>query len=153
MRQARHILLFQKVVTLTMVPRSWWTPLPNEQCSLFDVGNENRSIQNGEFEPCIFGLYLFVMEGVSFYFSGEGAKKKVEGRIWKTQNFLVLLEAAPSGSRHGYLPCRKLFISFYFIHFSRLNSISIILFWENTGSSSENYQVFEISIHSFYFSM
>ncbi len=31
-----------------------------------------------------------------------------------------------------------IFISFYFIHFSRLNSISIILFWENTGSASEN---------------
>ncbi len=45
------------------------------------------------------------------------------------------------------------FIRFYFIHFSRLNSISIILFWENTGSASENYLVFEISNHSFYFSM
>ncbi len=36
------------------------------------------------------------------------------------------------------------FIRFYFIHFSRLNSISIILFWENNRSASENYQVFEI---------
>ncbi len=43
-----------------------------------------------------------------------------------------------------------LFIRFYFIHFSRLNSISIILFWENTGSTSENYEVFEISNHSSY---
>ncbi len=34
-------------------------------------------------------------------------------------------------------------IRFYFIHFSRLNSISIILFWENTGSASKNYQNFE----------
>ncbi len=56
-----------------------------------------------------------------------------------------------------YLPksnCNcTIFIRFYFIHFSRLNSISIILFWENTGSASENYQLFEISNHSFYFSM
>ncbi len=29
------------------------------------------------------------------------------------------------------------FICFYFTHFSRLNSISIILFWENTGSAGE----------------
>ncbi len=47
----------------------------------------------------------------------------------------------------------NIFIRFYFIHFSRLNSIPIILFWENTGSASENYQVFEILNHSFYFSM
>ncbi len=41
---------------------------------------------------------------------------------------------------------RVLFIRFYFIHFSRLNSISIILFWENTGNSvSKNYQIIEIS--------
>ncbi len=46
-----------------------------------------------------------------------------------------------------------IFISFCFIHFSRSNSISIILFWENTGSTSKNYQVFEISNHSFYFNM
>ncbi len=51
------------------------------------------------------------------------------------------------------LPFLVLFIRFYFIHFSRLNSISIILFWENTGSASENYQVFEISNHSCYSSM
>ncbi len=44
-------------------------------------------------------------------------------------------------------------IRFYFIHFSRLDSISIILFWENTGSASENYEVFEISNHSCYSSM
>ncbi len=44
-------------------------------------------------------------------------------------------------------------IRFYFIHFSRLNSISIILFWENTGSASENYEVLEISNHSCYSSM
>ncbi len=37
-----------------------------------------------------------------------------------------------------------LFICFYFIHFSRLNSISIILFWENTRSATKNYQIFEI---------
>ncbi len=49
--------------------------------------------------------------------------------------------------------CLSVFIRFYFIHFSKLNSISIILFWENTGSASENYQVFEILNHSFYFSM
>ncbi len=42
------------------------------------------------------------------------------------------------------------FILFYFIHISRLNSISIILFWENTGSASKNYQIFEISNHSHY---
>ncbi len=46
-----------------------------------------------------------------------------------------------------------IFIRFYFIHFSRLNSISIILFWENTGSASENYEVFEIWNHSCYSSM
>ncbi len=40
------------------------------------------------------------------------------------------------------------FIHFYFIRFSRLNSISIILFWENTGSAGKNYQIFEISNHS-----
>ncbi len=45
------------------------------------------------------------------------------------------------------------FVRSYFIHFSMLNSMSIILFWENTGSASENYEVFEISNHSFYFSM
>ncbi len=39
-------------------------------------------------------------------------------------------------------------ICFYFIHFSRLNSILIILFWENTGSASKNYQIFKISNHS-----
>ncbi len=42
-------------------------------------------------------------------------------------------------------PTITLFIRFYFIHFSRLNSILIILFWENTGSGSGYYQVFEIS--------
>ncbi len=42
------------------------------------------------------------------------------------------------------------FIRFYFIYFSRLNSISIILFWENTGNASKNYQLFEISNHSTY---
>ncbi len=47
----------------------------------------------------------------------------------------------------------SLFIHFYFIHFSRLNSISIILFWENTGSANENYEVFEISNHSCYSSI
>ncbi len=41
-----------------------------------------------------------------------------------------------------------IFIRFYFIHFSRLNSISIILFWENTMSASKNYQIFKISNHS-----
>ncbi len=41
-----------------------------------------------------------------------------------------------------------IFIRFYFIHFPRLNSISIILFWENTASASKNYQLFEISNHS-----
>ncbi len=40
------------------------------------------------------------------------------------------------------------FICFYFIHFSRLNSRSSILFWENTWSASKNYQIFKISIHS-----
>ncbi len=50
-------------------------------------------------------------------------------------------------------PLPWLFIRFYFIHFSRLNSISIILFWENTGSASENYEVFEILNHSCYSSM
>ncbi len=44
--------------------------------------------------------------------------------------------------------CQVIFIRFYFIHFSRLNSISIILFWENTGSASKNYQIFKISNHS-----
>ncbi len=34
-----------------------------------------------------------------------------------------------------------IFICFYFIHFSKLNSISIILFWENTRSASKNYQI------------
>ncbi len=48
---------------------------------------------------------------------------------------------------------RNFVIRFYFIHFSRLNSISIILFWENTGSASKNYQIFEISNHSRYSSM
>ncbi len=33
------------------------------------------------------------------------------------------------------VPC--FIIGFYFIHFSRLNSISLKLFWENTGSASE----------------
>ncbi len=42
----------------------------------------------------------------------------------------------------------RFIISFYFIHFSRLNSISIILFWEDTGRASKNYQIFEISNHS-----
>ncbi len=37
---------------------------------------------------------------------------------------------------------------FYFIHFSRLNSISIILLWENTGSASKNYQIFKIWNHA-----
>ncbi len=50
--------------------------------------------------------------------------------------------------KHTYIS--SLFIRFYFIHFSRLKSISIILFWENTRSASENYQVFEISNHSCY---
>ncbi len=50
-------------------------------------------------------------------------------------------------------PFFSIFIRFYFIHFSRLNSISLILFWENTGSASENYQVFEISNHYCYFSV
>ncbi len=36
----------------------------------------------------------------------------------------------------------NLFIYFYFIHFSRLNSVSLKLFWENTGRTCENYQVF-----------
>ncbi len=45
---------------------------------------------------------------------------------------------------------RMFFIRFYFIHFSRLNSISIILFWEDTGSASKNYQIFEILNHSRY---
>ncbi len=35
----------------------------------------------------------------------------------------------------------------------RLNSISLKLFWENTRSDSENYQVFEILDHSCYFSV
>ncbi len=46
-----------------------------------------------------------------------------------------------------------LFIRFYFINFSRLNSISIILFWENTGNAGENFEVFEISNHSCYSNM
>ncbi len=29
---------------------------------------------------------------------------------------------------------KLIFICFYFIHFSRLNSISLILFWENPGA-------------------
>ncbi len=39
------------------------------------------------------------------------------------------------------VPCLSLIIRFYFIHFSRLNLIFIILLWENTGSANENYQV------------
>ncbi len=46
-----------------------------------------------------------------------------------------------------------IFIHFYFIYFSRLNTISIILFWENIRSASENYEVFEILHHSCYSSM
>ncbi len=34
-----------------------------------------------------------------------------------------------------WLRMRPFFIHFYFIHFSRLNSIWIILLWENTGSA------------------
>ncbi len=47
----------------------------------------------------------------------------------------------------------SLFICFYFIHFSRLDSKSIILFWESTGSASKNYQIFKISNYSRYSSM
>ncbi len=52
-----------------------------------------------------------------------------------------------------FSPDLILFIRFSFIHFSRLNSISIIMFWEDTGSASENYQVFKILNHSCYFSV
>ncbi len=45
------------------------------------------------------------------------------------------------------------FIRFYFIHFSRLNLVLIILFWENTRSASENCQIFGILNHSRYSSM
>ncbi len=44
-------------------------------------------------------------------------------------------------------------IRFNLSHISRLNSVSIILFWENTGSASENDEVFEILNRSFYSSM
>ncbi len=49
-------------------------------------------------------------------------------------HFLVPLVIQPLDTRNRQF----LFIRFYFIHFSRFNSISISLFWENTGSASEN---------------
>ncbi len=66
------------------------------------------------------------------------------------------LKSFSSSSKHAnlnFLEIYLIFIRFYFIHFSRLNSVSIILFWENTGSVSEHYEVFEISNHSCYSSI
>ncbi len=65
-------------------------------------------------------------------------------KLWP---FLIIWTTLPEKylERHKLL---SVFICFYFIHFSRLNSISIILFWENTGSASKNYQIFKISNHS-----
>ncbi len=54
--------------------------------------------------------------------------------MWKFQGHFLKI------SEKLFVGFIDIFISFYFIHFSRLNSISIILFWENTRSASKNYK-------------
>ncbi len=84
---------------------------------------------------------------VFFCHSREGAE------VQESSKDIIHTDVFSLQRRYGIRLLMLFIIRFYFIHFSRLNSISIILFWENTGNASENYEVFEISNHSCYSSM
>ncbi len=109
--------------------------------------------------PTTHKMMLFgVLEGAQFYPQGW-VQYQAPGSITPpTAKYVIHRTTYQQYPRLGYhktriaLPSRtaNCIASFYFYtllfhSFSRLNSISIILFWENTGSASENYLTLRIT--------